>query len=274
MPGTRTPSKSSPLRRLARAQVVRRRHRGLTADDIVFASFPKSGSTWMRFVLASVFTGEAVDFDTVTSASPPLGQHVGARAVVEERGRLVKSHDLPRFVGPVRPRVLYLVRDGRDVAVSYFHHRTRRGQESGTIDDFVVRFAQGRVGQWGSWQDHVAAWQAATAASPSPSTVLRYEDLMSDAASALTTSCAELGLQLPVADVEEALARNDVEGMKAKEARSTHVASQTKREGSFVRGAGTGGWKSALQPETVAVFEEAAGEQLLAMGYELSAARR
>ena len=61
----------SHLRGRVSSLVVRKRHLGLAKQDVLFASYPKSGSTWLRFILTHALTGEAIDFDLVPSLSPP-----------------------------------------------------------------------------------------------------------------------------------------------------------------------------------------------------------
>ncbi len=59
-----------PLQSTARRLIVVNRHRGLKAADLMMASYPKSGSTWLRFVLAGVLSGREMDFDAITQVSP------------------------------------------------------------------------------------------------------------------------------------------------------------------------------------------------------------
>src|SRR5689334_6895227 len=104
-----------PLHSYARMAQTAYRARGLTADDVVTPSFPKSGSTWLRFVVATIAApGAEVDFTTLSRLSPPLGAHAAAPLLVGGRGRFIKTHEpltaFPRF----RSRALYVVRDGRD----------------------------------------------------------------------------------------------------------------------------------------------------------------
>ena len=42
-----------------RSAVVYEHHRGLRAEDIFIASYPRSGNTWIRFVLADLATGRS-----------------------------------------------------------------------------------------------------------------------------------------------------------------------------------------------------------------------
>lgn len=255
----------------ARRAVVRARHVPLTERDIVLASYPKSGSTWLRFVLISALTDRDVDFDNVRRISPPLGGLRGAEAIVPGGGRLVKSHDLPVFA-PVgsRPRAIHLVRDGRDVAVSYFHHRTRKGLAPPTMDEYLDAFLRGDSGPFGSWQRHSLAWRDEVAAHPTSAVTIRYEDLRADPAATVLGLSDRFGLGLDAARVEQALTANDTSRMRAKESSSQWLAENSAdRSIAFVRAGRTGDWRETFDDAALARFRREAGEALTAFGYPL-----
>ena len=258
------------VRRLIRPAAIAYRHRGLRSCDIVLASFPKSGSTWLRFVLAGALTGREMDFDLVRELSPPLGAHRGGPAIAPDGGRLVKSHELPRFVGSRRnrPKVVLLVRDGRDVGISYFHHLRRRGS---IPDDFAAYwngYVAGTAGVFGSWQNYIRSWL--DYARTGDVTTVRYEDLLANPTATLTRISEQLQLQLTPAAIEAALRTSTPETMRAKEASSRLIQSRTSsstRATSFVRQAKAGGWRDELEPALAARFEAAAGHELVELGY-------
>jgi hypothetical protein len=50
-----------------------------------------------------------------------------------------------------------IARNGKDVAVSFFHFSRSHHGFRGTFDEFFDRFMWGRV-EWGSWFKHVKGW--------------------------------------------------------------------------------------------------------------------
>lgn len=267
--GTRMPGQVRPA---ARRMLVRYRHRGLTPDDVVLAAYPKSGSTWLRFVLAGALSGQDMDFDVIRTVSPPVGNQRKGPRIVNGRGRLVKSHELPIFVPPRsgHPRVICLVRDGRDVAVSRFHHLRRW---EGIPDDFGAYFQRlldGTVG-YGSWQQHVRRWMDYVAQAPAPAVIVRYEDLLERPVETLLDVNGQCELGLDEQALADALAANTPERMRNKEASSrlldSHGSAPTTP---FVRSAKAGGWREELSEESCARFEAAAGRELVELGYPLS----
>jgi hypothetical protein len=253
-----------------RPAVIANRHRGLRSADLVVAAYPKSGSTWLRFALAGALSGREMDFDLVREISPPLGGHRGGPEIVSGGGRLVKSHELPRFVGfrRNRPRVVLLVRDGRDVGLSYFHHLRRRGTAGEDFAAYWDDYVAGRASVFGSWQGYIREWldQARTG----EVLTVKYEDLLADPAAELARINTRFGLGLSDAAIRTALQASTPEAMRAKEASSQLIEAQTSggtRATSFVRQAKAGGWRDELDPVLAARFEAAARRELTELGY-------
>jgi hypothetical protein len=258
------------LRRVAAAV----RTRGLTRDDVLVDAFPKSGSTWVRFVLVDLASeGADVDFGNVKDLSAPLGRHRDAPRLIQGRGRLVKSHESYASFGRLPSRALCVIRDGRDVAVSHYHYVRRRETYKGPFDEYLDAFLAGRVTNFGPWHEHVEAWHRAAAARPDDIAVLRYEDLLSpDAPVVLQRVMARIGWQAAVEPIAESLARNNFESMKKKESRSTAQAAAGKRQIDtsvpFVRKGTAGQWRETFSEAQAKEFNAVAGDALAMAGYE------
>jgi hypothetical protein len=238
----------------------------------VLAAYPKSGSTWVRFVLAGALSGQDMNFDVIRTVSPPVGNHRKGPNVVNGRGRLVKSHELPIFVPPRsrHPRVICLVRDGRDVAVSRFHHLRRWEGIPDDFDAYFQRLLDGTV-RYGSWQDHVRRWMDYVAQAPAPAAIVRYEDLLERPVQTLLDVNARCRLGLDEQALADALSANTPERMRSKEASSRLLDSRGSAPATpFVRSAKAGGWREELSAESCVRFEAAAARELVDLGYPLS----
>lgn len=90
-------------------------------DDIFLASYPRSGNHFVRFIILSAryfqnYGAFPNDFSTMSSIPDVHNQDVH---LALETPRIIKTHF------PYDPRyrnVIHLVRDPRDVAVSYYHY--------------------------------------------------------------------------------------------------------------------------------------------------------
>jgi hypothetical protein len=88
-------------------------------DDVFLTSYPRSGNTWTRFLVGNLaHTEEAVTFLNVERLVPDMNKHGDYYLRHLPRPRILKSHEVfdPRY-----KRVIYIVRDPRDVAVSNYH---------------------------------------------------------------------------------------------------------------------------------------------------------
>jgi hypothetical protein len=264
---------SSQVRPLVRRAVVRYRHLGLTPDDVLFAAYPKSGSTWLRFVLAGAMTGDEMGFDTIRSVSPRLGEQRRGPKIVNGAGRLVKSHELPAFfpIGSARPKVIWLVRDGRDVVVSRFHHLRRFENIPDDFDAYFERQLSGNVA-YGSWQAHVRQWLDYIATAPSPAAIVHYEAMLERPLETLLEVNETCGLNLRRDALEQAIEANSASRMRSKEAASTMLSADGAKTTPFVRNARSGGWREELPAAACAKFEAVAGRELRELGYPLSSA--
>lgn len=97
--------------------------------DIVIATYPKSGTTWMQRIV-SLLVFQSAEPCPVTAISPWLERRFGtplaevlAAIDVQDHRRFVKSH-LPFDGLPIHAGVKYIhvARDGRDTAMSFQHH--------------------------------------------------------------------------------------------------------------------------------------------------------
>lgn len=262
-----------PLHSLARRVQAGLRARDLTHADVVSAAYPKSGSTWLRFVVSDLAARDQdVDFSTISTLSAPLGAHRDAPRLIPGGGRFVKTHEgfgaFPRFPA----RGLYLVRDGRDVAVSMFHFLRRWKVYEGPFGEYLDAFLAGRVVDYGSWQEHATGWCRAAARRPDEIAVVRYEDLLSaDGARALRSGLARIGWDVSQDDVEGAFARNDLESMRRKEARTGASVMGRATSGTpavpFVRQGRSGQWQEQFTDEQARAFDRLAGSALEMAGY-------
>ncbi len=244
-------------------------------DDTFIVSYPKSGNTWTRFLVANlVYPDTPANFSNIEALIPDtiaVSRRAFARA---PKPRIIKSHD---YFNPTWPRIIYIVRDPRDVALSQFHfHRKRKliGDDY-PMEKFVTRFLAGDTTFpfiYGSWAENVSSWLATRHGRPG-FLLLRYEDMVAQPERELTRIAAFLKIDPRPERISQAVERSSADQMRQLEKAQADVWSLTKhsrKDIPFVRSAKSGGWRSGLSAESVAEIERTWGSLMRWLGYELS----
>jgi hypothetical protein len=242
-------------------------------DDVFLASYPRSGNTWTRFLIGNlVHEKEAVTFLSVERLVPDMYKHSDRVLRNLPRPRIVKSHECfdPRY-----RKVVYIVRDPRDVAVSNYHWelKLRSVEDECPIEDFVPRWMAPQF--WpriGSWGDHVSSWLG-TRRGHEGFLLLRYEDLKQNPQGELARVAEFLGIKATRERFTRAIELSSAENMRKLESAESGkwvATTLTRQDKPFVRSATSGGWKAVLPDETVAYIEAHWGHLMQELGYELA----
>jgi len=243
-----------------RTPLVWARHQSLKSSDVFFASYPRSGSTWLRFLLFDSLVGEPSAFNTVNQAIPDVKLHKEGMTLLPGGGRLIKTHEVYH---PEYCRAVYLVRDPRDVALSEYAYQTALGLVDDDLDHYLPKFLMHGVNPFASWREHVDSWMTAPLG-PEQLLIVRFEDLRADAFQTLVQIVEFLGLTPDQGKIRAAIANNTVEKMKAKEKESPQRAS---KRGQFIRSGSSGGWRKNMTAAQAALFGEHVSEAMERLGY-------
>ena len=254
---------ASPIRQI----VVAQRHRALDPRDVMIASYPKSGNTWLRMLLSSLVAGRIDSLDDLPKYVPELealGRMENAYRL-SSGGRMVKTHEqwTERYC-----RGVYVVRDCRDVAVSYYWHQLGTGQFDGEFDDFFKKFVRGGVDGYGRWDQHISSWLNAAEGSRDQFLVIHYEDMLRDAERILEKVARFIGLDVTSGDVTSAVVENSPERMRLKEKAAKSIPRSRKIEVPFVRFSKEGGWQSIMSTDQAKTLRREMGEVAVRLGYE------
>lgn len=253
--------------------------RGLTVfpDDVFLVSYPRSGNTWIRFLIGNLMDpDDPVSFANIESRIPEIYVTSDEALCRMRRPRILKSHE---YFDPRYPRVIYVVRDPRDVAVSFYHYQLKRRKlpESCSLEDFVTRFVAGEIFSFcGPWDDHVNSWRCLRGGRRGFA-LLRYEDLLKDTERDLARAAAVLGVDDNPERLARAVALSSADRMRELEKQQSQswvLTKGTRSDKSFVRRAGQGEWKEALSPKSIAEIEAAWGGLMHELGYEEAAVTR
>ena len=253
--------------RILRSGVNALRHRGVTPADALLVSYPKSGNTWVKFMLGHALTGVAASFDATEDTIGTIGGRTDVPALLPGGGRILKSHEA--FSAGVRApgRVVYVVRDGRDVAVSYYHHKLRRKHldPGTTFSSFLPRFIAGEADGYGTWGDHVTSWLDRREALDGRLLTLLYEEALADPRGEVQRVLEFLGAPVAPGAVEAAVEANRFEQMRRRETESAFHERQGDKF--FVRRGIAGEWRETFSEADLALFDRAFGPVLERLGY-------
>ena len=253
-------------------------HLGLKPQDVFLASYPRSGSTWLRFILFEILIGEDPGFRNIEKRIPEINAHRGVLPILPGGGRFIKTHEKYR---KDYKKAIYLIRDLRDVLLSSYAMCVEVGLaplvSKGDFDSFLLSFLQGKALANGSWQDHSRSWLESPLARNDNLMVIRYEDLRQNSEEVVGRLLQFLGVTPDVRIIRKAIENNTLQQMRAKEdsARSAGADSRllrrcksTGEDGRFVRKGAIGGWRGKLTDAQVKIIQQYAGDALATVGYE------
>jgi len=254
-----------------RSFVVWLRHRGLNPNDVYLAAYPRSGSTWAKFMLFEILSGQPAGFENSSRAIPHVGSHYKALPLLPGGNRLIKTHE-PYH--DVYKKAIYLVRDVRDVALSEYTHWKWVGIEFKDFDDFLMKFLEGKTHGFGfgSWTEHVNSWLDACSIPGNDILLIKFEDMRQNTEEVVSQMIDFLGVNVDGRTIRAAINNNSLERMREKEDRALHTLFKDKlgvysKGVRFVRQGRVRGWQQKLTDEQVQLIQRYAGETLARLGY-------
>eukprot|EP01052_Picozoa_sp_SAG31_P003485 SAG31_NODE_135_length_23206_cov_25.707967_9_plen_411_part_00 len=294
-------------------------------DDIWLVSYPKSGQTWLRFLLGNLLAFDSkqpIDFDTVESRFPFLEDGseswISWAFLASPSPRIFKSHQpliLPQPTYPCNKKqtsrsstlkmskvqclcpncaskfrkILYVLRDGRDVMWSYLKFRWGLGQyHKYNLTGFLDPATQLYPGPL--WHEHAHSWlgrgptgcggsgcdgAAGQWVRPDGVSIMlvRYEDMLQNATHELLRAAKFVGLPVDKPRIQWAVEQSAAESMRRIEKQKGHgffekkYSNAIQHDFKFVQGANVGGWRNVYTVDDKRLFKSYAGQALIDYGY-------
>jgi hypothetical protein len=261
------------------SRLTAERVKSFATADVLVVSYTKSGRTWLRVLLSNYYSRrfglsdkELIDggnFHRQRADIPKIFFAPDTRFPYPELGP-------PKVHARAHQKIVFLVRDPRDVAVSlYFHVRSRAGERElrrkkiplGAreldIDSFVLdpSFGAARmIGYLNRWAEERRTLAQAH--------LLRYEDLRADTEATFADLLAFIGETVDPAQVSETVRFASFQSLQQKEREgyfNSDRLGQTRAgdaETAKVREGRVGGYRSSLRPETADRLDRLVVERL------------
>jgi len=240
-------------------------------NDRFLVSYPRSGNTWTRFLVANlIWPEEEVTFANIELKIPD--PTAVTRRILDKipRPRLIKSHE---YFDPHYRRMIYIVRDPRDVVVSNYFFQLKKGfiRENLSMDEYVDCFVGRGIDTYASWGENVASWLA-TRNGSKDFLLLRYEDMLENTKNELSRIAAFLEIDSSATRTERAIELSSPERMRKLEQAESNlwqVTRHTRKDIPFVRSAKSGSWREILSSGHLVRIEGTWGSLMQSLGYDL-----
>lgn len=239
-------------------------------DDIFLVSYPRSGNTWMRFLLGSLLYEERIDWNNFEEYIPDIYRNTDKELKKLQRPRVLKSHH------PYDKRynkVIYLVRDVRDVLVSYykFHLKFGKIKDGYSLDEFIIDFVSGNLDDFGTWGENVEGWIGNRNKVKYGFLLIRYEDLLDDTYGEIIKVLEFLNCKVEKDKINDAIEWSSFSNMRKLEnnQKDSQLFKNADRDIKFVNKGKFGTWKNVLNSTQRNIIHNEYSDILVKLGYKI-----
>lgn len=224
--------------------------------DIFVVTYPRSGTTWTEQIVHLIISRGEQGNERLTDAVPwletlpkrPQGMEEfleSLSARIDYNGRRLFTSHLPFGLMPRvdkhGAKVVYVARNPKDVAVSYYFHDCGKHGFAGTWEEHFMLFMAGKV-HYGSYFDHVIPWWEASR-QEQDILFLKYEDMKADVKESIDSIAGFLGLHIDQDLAKRVIEQSSFSHMAKNKRTNFEWLSQRNDVPGHYRAGKTGGWR-------------------------------
>ena len=237
-------------------------------EDVFLVSYPRSGNTWLRLMLAYYFAKKEVPFKDLNYYVTPfrtVNKKISENEIISNP-RIFKSHyPLNKYFD--NSKSIYIYRDGRDVAVSFFHYLKNKGsiEQETTFSDYLsYNFLSAKAPNKG-WGNHIVS---ALARKGNDNVLfIKYEDLIADTYNNLEKIVSFIGWSVESERLEFAITKTSLDKLKSKESKEKMINPLNPKVKGFFRKGEKNNWVKFFSEEDINKFQVKFGDSLKLLGY-------
>lgn len=277
------PALAPMLRRYRRSRKRRREketfREALRPTDTFLVGHPKSGNTWLAYMLAILQRGDRAEEITLAN----IGDWI---PTIHHRDQVIARHaDLPdprifRQEEPrwpeLYPRVIFLTRDPRAALLSYYHmYLVFHGVDPEEVSqaEFIREYLEkGRIESWEPylvrWDRQARYWMDRARRRADEVLVVKYEEMVDDRAEVLRRVASFLDLAYSDEALDRAVRRGSFQAMRGDEERhGAQALRRAKGTGRFIRKGEVDSWKEEMPRDVAEAITETFRPVMRDLGY-------
>jgi hypothetical protein len=234
-------------------------------SDVFLVSYPRSGNTWVRNIIAEIIHGKSgKTLGEIGNFVPDIHVHK-IEDMNLKHPRVIKSHF---NYDETYKRVIYIVRDPRDVFMSYHKYLIQRMRYKNTLDNFIYDVCDGKIFP-GTWNNHVNSWLfndiRLNELKSTDFLMIKYENLIDETEKNILKIAYFLGKNLNKLKVKKIKYKTSRKKMKEKEKKGMFEWLPDNLE--FVNEGSYGKWRGSLLNNLIEYITTKNKEEMFKLGY-------
>jgi estrone sulfotransferase len=236
-----------------------RKRKNLVKGDILLATFPKSGTTWFRFIWANIISikelgGKDIDYHMLNGdLKGSFDSNIRPKIDFKTIPVIMATHKPFKKSLFAKYKSIYLFRNPGDTMVSYFEYRKNLKGKHTFLDDFSSFIRSEEYGII-AWCKHINSWKT------NATIMITYEEMKKDALNVFK----EIFSILEINSVSESVIKqaiekssfNTIRKMEIETGKDSQANKTLKSDFVFARKGEIGQWKEYFSKEDLIYMKE------------------